>query len=80
MNKTTIAAAMLLAFAPFANAAVTPVIDGSTYTFTVASGTETYSTTLTDSIKVVKKGAGTLDCTTFIFLLVRVCAASGYVL
>jgi len=42
MKKTTIAAAMLLAFAPFANAAVTPVIDGSTYTFTVASGTETY--------------------------------------
>lgn len=60
MKKTTIAAAMLLAFAPFANAAVTPVIDGSTYTFTVASGTETYSTTLSGAIKVVKEGSGTL--------------------
>ena len=61
MKKTTIAAAMLLAFAPFANAAVEPVIDGSTYTFTVESGTETYSTTLSGAIKVVKEGAGILD-------------------
>lgn len=61
MKKTTIAAAMLLAFAPLANAAIEPVIDGSTYTFTVESGTETYTTTLSGAIKVVKEGAGTLD-------------------
>ena len=43
-----------------AYAAVTPVIDGGTYTFTVASGTETYTTALSGAIKVVKEGAGTL--------------------
>lgn len=40
--------------------AVTPVISGDTYTFTVSSGTETYSNTLSGAIKVVKDGAGTL--------------------
>ena len=44
-----------------AYAAVTPVIVGDTYTFTVASGTETYTTALSGAIKVVKEGAGTLD-------------------
>lgn len=41
-------------------AAVTPVKDGDTWTFTVASGTETYSTAISGGVKVVKEGAGTL--------------------
>lgn len=41
-------------------AAVTPVINGDTWTFTVESGTETYSTAISGAVKVVKEGAGTL--------------------
>lgn len=41
-------------------AAVTPVIDGDTWTFTVESGSETYSTAISGGVKVVKEGAGTL--------------------
>lgn len=40
---------------------ITPVIDGSTWTFTVASGTATYTSKITGSVKVVKEGVGTLD-------------------
>lgn len=63
MKTTTTHLATLLAAlaAPMAAfSAVTPVISGDTYTFTVASGTETYSDTLSGAIKVVKDGAGTL--------------------
>lgn len=41
-------------------AAATPVIVGNTWTFTVDSGSETYSTEISGNVKVVKEGAGTL--------------------
>ena len=41
-------------------AAVTPEINDDTWTFTVPSGTETYSTPISGGVKVVKEGAGTL--------------------
>lgn len=41
-------------------AAVTLETDGNTWTFTVDSGSETYSTEISGNVKVVKEGAGTL--------------------
>lgn len=54
------AAAAAALFPAAASAAVEPVIDGGTYTFTVASGSETYSTAISGAVKIVKEGAGTL--------------------
>lgn len=42
-------------------AAVEPEINGDTWTFTVDSGSKTYSTEISGNVKVVKEGAGTLD-------------------
>ena len=56
-----IALALVASATLSAHAAVTPVIDGNTYTFTVASGTETYTDTISGAVKVVKEGAGILD-------------------
>ncbi len=58
-HASAICALAMMSAASFA--AVTPVIDGNTWTFTVASGTETYSTAISGDVKVVKEGAGTLD-------------------
>ena len=61
MKNVLLPVALVFAFAHGLNAAVTPVIDGNTYTFTVESGTETYTTTISGAVKVVKEGAGILD-------------------
>ena len=53
--------ALAIGVATAASAAAAPVIDGNTYTFTVASGvTETNSTSISSAAKLVKEGAGTL--------------------
>ncbi len=53
--------ALAIGVATAASAAVEPVINGNTYTFTVASGvTETNSTSISSAAKLVKEGAGTL--------------------
>lgn len=44
MKNAMLPGALVLALAGGLNAAVTPVIDGNTYTFTVNSGTETATT------------------------------------
>ena len=59
--RLCVAAFCALAVPTASLAAVTPVIDGNTYTFTVESGTETYSTAISGAVKVVKEGAGVLD-------------------
>ena len=51
-------AAVAMGTAAFAEA--TPSISGSTYTFTVASGTDTYSQSIPSGVNIVKEGAGTL--------------------
>ena len=61
MKNAILPVALVFAFAHGLNAAVTPEIDGNTYTFTVASGTETYTAAISGAVKVVKEGAGTLD-------------------
>jgi len=58
LRGITLACAVLVSSA---RAAISPVIDGNTWTFTVASGvTETYSTALPGAVDVVKDGAGRL--------------------
>ncbi len=61
--------ALAIGVATAASAAVEPVINGNTRTFTVASGTETYSTALSGAVDVVKDGPGRLVLDT---------AASGF--
>lgn len=61
MKNVLLPVALVFAFALGLDAAVTPVIDGNTYTFTVNSGTETYTDTISGAVKVVKEGAGILD-------------------
>ena len=61
--------ALAIGVATAASATVVPVIDGNTYTFTVTSGTETYSTALSGAVDVVKDGPGRLVLDT---------AASGF--
>lgn len=58
LTEITLACAVLVSSA---RAAISPAIDGNTWTFTVASGvTETYSTALSGAVDVVKDGAGRL--------------------
>ncbi len=53
--------ALAIGVATAASAAVEPVINGNTRTFTVASGvTETNSTSISSAAKLVKEGVGTL--------------------
>ena len=40
---------------------VKPVIDGDTWTFTVTSGTATYTSGISGAVRLVKEGAGVLD-------------------
>ena len=61
MKLRTIIVSAVAAVSALPAFAVTPVIDGNTYTFTVASGTETYSAAISGAVKVVKEGAGVLD-------------------
>ena len=58
LTEITLACAVLVSSA---RAAISPAIDGNTWTFTVASGvTETNSTALSGAVDVVKEGAGRL--------------------
>ena len=61
MKLRTIIVSAVAAVSALPAFAVTPVIDGNTWTFTVASGTETYSAAISGAVKVVKEGAGVLN-------------------
>ncbi len=62
--KTRLILSLALVAAVFgarAENTVEPVIDGDTWTFTVASGTVTYTSTISGAVRLVKEGAGMLD-------------------
>lgn len=62
MKRMIILSLVLVAavFGTHAENTVEPVIDGDTWTFTVASGTATYTSTISGAVRLVKEGAGTL--------------------
>lgn len=61
MKNAILPVALVFALVYGLNAAVTPVKYGNTWTFTVDSGTEAYTTAISGAVKVVKEGAGVLD-------------------
>lgn len=61
MKMRLILSLVAAAFVSRAENTVEPVIDGSTWTFTIASGTATYTSEISGAVTVVKEGAGVLD-------------------
>lgn len=61
MKRIVAMIAVISALAAWAADTIEPVKNGNTWTFTVTTGTATYTSKIEGSVKVVKEGVGTLD-------------------